>query len=194
MDDELYLHRRILAGDATAWRAVYDDCFDALWAHTYRRVGGHRQRAEDVVQETWLVAVARVRSFDPQRGGFTAWLRGIADNVLRNRQRRWARRDGATRRELDERSDARARDPAAHHEMRELIGASWARLPPRYQDVLRAKYVDELSVVEIATQRGETAKAIESLLSRARGAFRDAYSLLDTPDSKIDGRGLTKKP
>jgi len=165
---------------------VYDGCFDALWAHACRRVGGDRQRAEDVVQETWLVAVARVRRFDPRRGPFVAWLRGIADNVVNNRRRRWARRDGATRRELGDRPDARARDPAAHHEARELIGASWARLPARYQDVLRAKYVDELSVGEIAALRGETAKAIESLLSRARGAFRSAYVALDSSNDTTE--------
>ncbi len=41
--------------------------------------------------------------------------------------------------------------------------------------MLRAKYLDGLSVAEIAAARGETTKAIESLLSRARQAFRKAY-------------------
>jgi len=41
--------------------------------------------------------------------------------------------------------------------------------------VLRAKYLEGLSVAEIASARGETPKAVESLLSRARQAFRKVY-------------------
>jgi DNA-directed RNA polymerase specialized sigma24 family protein len=41
--------------------------------------------------------------------------------------------------------------------------------------VLRAKYVDQKSVAEIAREQGENSKAIESLLTRARCAFRDAF-------------------
>ena len=44
-----------------------------------------------------------------------------------------------------------------------------------YEAVLRAKYLDRQTVEEIAAARGETMKAVESLLSRARQAFREAY-------------------
>jgi RNA polymerase sigma-70 factor (ECF subfamily) len=48
-------------------------------------------------------------------------------------------------------------------------------LPDHYESVLRAKYLDGRSVAEIALQRGESEKAVESLLTRARAAFREAY-------------------
>ena len=48
------------------------------------RMLGSSAEADDVVQETWLTAVRRIRAFDPERGPFAAWLRGIAANVLRN--------------------------------------------------------------------------------------------------------------
>ena len=41
--------------------------------------------------------------------------------------------------------------------------------------VLRAKYLDGRSMAEIAAAWGETPKAVESLLTRARQAFREAY-------------------
>ena len=50
-----------------------------------------------------------------------------------------------------------------------------AELSPRYEQVLRAKYLDGLSVQAMADEWGETPKAIESLLSRARQAFRETY-------------------
>jgi len=40
---------------------------------------------------------------------------------------------------------------------------------------LRAKYLDGLSMAEIAAIWNESPKAIESLLSRARQAFREFY-------------------
>ena len=46
-----------------------------------RRLVSDEHRADEVVQETWLVAVRRVRSFDPGQASFLAWLRGIAANV-----------------------------------------------------------------------------------------------------------------
>ena len=46
-----------------------------------------RDLADDVLQETWMTAVRRVRRFDPGAGPFCAWLCGIAANVLRNQLR-----------------------------------------------------------------------------------------------------------
>ena len=52
-------------------------------------------------------------------------------------------------------------------------------LPDRQEAALRAKYLDGLSVAQIAAQWNETPKAIESLLSRAREAFRETYEKMD---------------
>jgi RNA polymerase sigma-70 factor, ECF subfamily len=55
------------------------------------------------------------------------------------------------------------------------VAAALDALAEREEAVLRAKYLDGMSVAEIASLRGETPKAIESLLSRARRAFRRVY-------------------
>src|SRR5215475_2988186 len=90
---ERALRRAVLAGDESAWRAWYDECFDALLGYVLWRCGGLRDAAEEVVQETWLTAVRRVRHFDPDAGTFAGWLRGIAANLLRNHFRRVRRPD-----------------------------------------------------------------------------------------------------
>jgi len=57
-------------------------------------------------------------------------------------------------------------------------------LPPVYGDLLEWKYVDGLSILELAERLGRSPKAIESLLTRAREAFRevagDVFSLRAT--------------
>jgi DNA-directed RNA polymerase specialized sigma24 family protein len=47
-----------------------------------------------------------------------------------------------------------------------------AGLPPRYERALRAKYLDGLSTAAIAQPWGESPKAVESVLGRARDLFR----------------------
>ena len=48
-------------------------------------------------------------------------------------------------------------------------------LPEHYETLLRAKYLDQMTVAQIAECRGESQKGVESLLTRARQAFREAY-------------------
>jgi RNA polymerase sigma factor (sigma-70 family) len=53
-----------------------------------------------------------------------------------------------------------------------VVRASLLALPPERRQVLVDKYVEELSVSQIAARTGKSPKAVESLLSRARGEFR----------------------
>src|SRR5439155_24980839 len=81
------LRTAVLAGDEQAWRTWYEESFNGLHAYVCWRCAGLRDLADELVQETWLTAVRRVRSFDPECASFAAWLRGIAANVLRNHLR-----------------------------------------------------------------------------------------------------------
>src|ERR1700687_3221513 len=89
--EEHALREAVLAGHETAWRALYERSFDAVYAFVYHRVGRQSHRADEVVQEAWLVAVGRIAAFDPARGSFESGLKGIAENVLKNHRRRWSR-------------------------------------------------------------------------------------------------------
>lgn len=168
----------VLAGDAHAWRHWYDAHFERLAAYVRWRCGGLRDLADDVLQEAWLVAVNRLRSFDPAKGSFFDWLCGIAANAARNairsrlRQKARARPLGAT-------DDRPGQEPADPTERAERVAAALAALPDHYEAALRSKYLDGLSVNEIAARRGESPKGVESLLARARQAFREAYESND---------------
>src|SRR5262245_29161205 len=85
---EAMLRQAVLGGDETAWRAWCMESFDELDRFVLWRCGGRRDAADDLVQETWLTAVRRIRRFDPTRASFLSWLRGIAANVRRNQLRR----------------------------------------------------------------------------------------------------------
>jgi RNA polymerase sigma-70 factor (ECF subfamily) len=170
----------VLAGDERAWQTWYEASFAALDAYVVWRCAGLRDLADEIVQETWLTAVRRIHTFDPSAGSFAGWLCGIAGKVLRNHFRREARR-GRLRAALNGRA-ASVESPAAALERRDVgerTACALTMLPEHYQAVLRAKYLDQQTVQEIATGRGETQKAVESLLTRARQVFREAYLTLE---------------
>jgi len=167
------LWRAVLAGDDQAWRSWYAASFAPLYAYVLWRCAGLRDVADEIVQVTWLTAVRRIGAFDPERANFGAWLRGIAANLVRNHFRKEKSRPtqplGNTDLPSPRETDIERREQA------ERIAQALAGLPKNYEEVLRAKYLDQESVADIAEARGESVKAVESLLTRARQALRDAF-------------------
>lgn len=170
-----WLRAAVLRGDAEAWRRWHEETASGLLAFVRWRSGGDRHLADEIAQETWLVAVREIKRYDPLAAPFAAWLRGIADHLLRNYLRR---RQVRANHALDDQHAAADAGPSRAMEDREhaaRVAAALALLPPRYEAALRAKYVDGATVHEIAQLLGTTNKSVESLLTRARGAFRRLY-------------------
>lgn len=71
--------------------------------------------------------------------------------------------------------DAPAPEAPATTDSAERVAAALAELPDHYERALRAKYLDGETVAEIAALTGAGEKAVESQLTRARQAFREAY-------------------
>jgi RNA polymerase sigma-70 factor (ECF subfamily) len=174
MGQEEALRELVLAGDERAWRALYEASFAGLHAYALWRCGGWRETAEEITQETWLTAVRRMADFDPARGTFAAWLRGIAANLLRNRFRRDSRRSFPPLSPVKGQADP-ADAELEQQERAVRVARALAELPERYEAILRARYLEDLPLAQIAAQWNESPKALESLLTRARQAFRAAY-------------------
>jgi RNA polymerase sigma-70 factor (ECF subfamily) len=170
--DERILRDAVLAGDDAAWRILWDRYFDAVHAFVHWRARTTPERTEEIVQECWMIAVRSIRKFDPARSTFGTWLRGIAQNVLRNEGRRRGREIHAGG-DVDLIADPGSGPAAAG--VADDVQATLGRLPDDYRAVLTSKYCDGLAVVEIAATSGRTPKAVESLLTRAREAFRRAW-------------------
>jgi RNA polymerase sigma-70 factor (ECF subfamily) len=173
---ELSWRASVLAGDEGAWRAWYDEAYEPLCAFVFWRMGRQSAGVDEVVQETWLIAVRRIKDFDPRQGSFVDWLRGIAGNLVRNHSRQ--RQTANTAMETiaaGTAQAAKAEPPVEAAERSARVAAALLALPEHYAAVLQAKYLEQRSVSEIATAWNQTAKAIESLLTRARLAFREQF-------------------
>jgi RNA polymerase sigma-70 factor (ECF subfamily) len=157
-----------LGGDAAAWRSLYDSAFDTVSRYARWRCG-RGDLADDAIQETWLTAARRLRSFDPGRGRFAEWVCGIAANVARGLVRKRLKSAVQSLVSVPEPAGSECESTSDP----ERVALALAALPEHYEAALRAKYFEQRSVAEMAG--GESLKAVESLLTRARQAFREAY-------------------
>ena len=184
---DLALRQRLLAGDRAAALELEERHLQPLFEFVHYRVGGDRSLAEDLVQETMLEGVRMLERFDG-RSSLSTWLFGIARNKLRERRRKRQPvliEDALT--DADDEIQAVLaqidREPLPdwileREETKELVGATLSSLPPDYGNALREKYLEGLSVREMAARRDAGEKATESMLHRARLAFASVFQLL----------------
>lgn len=160
---------------AAVFGRLFDEHAAALHRYLARRVG--TTIADDLVSETFLTALRRRHSYDPDRAGVRAWLYGIASNLLRRHVRDEVRALNATARltAADGRADGhenRVTDRLdAQRRVAQLAGAL-ATLSPDDREVLLLTSWAGLSAVEIAEALDIPAGTVRSRLHRVRRWLR----------------------
>jgi len=166
--------RAAARGDAAAVRWLLDEVAPVVHGFLYARVGGDAAAAEDLLQETLLEAM---RSADGFRGdaAVSTWLCAIARRRLARHYEQERRAElGRARLQLVTESAVDASLEQA--EQREEVARALGRLPVLHRQVLVLKYLDGLSVEEIAEEVGRTRVQVQSLLQRARDGLRRELS------------------
>jgi RNA polymerase sigma-70 factor (ECF subfamily) len=179
-----------MSGDEQAFREFFDMSFPKLYRFALARLRGNRDEATELVQQTLCKAFEHLESYRGEASLF-GWMCQICRNAIRDRGRQLQREpvplgsfedDADVRSILEAIAAPNADEPeqqASRHELVRLVQAALDSLPGRYGDVLEWKYVDGLSVKEIAQRLAVAPKAAESLLTRARIACRDVLAELD---------------
>ncbi len=186
---ERKLLAKAAAGSERALERLYDAHVDGLYAFAFYRVGRDAALAEDVVQETFTVALDRIDDFEPRRGSLQSWLCTLSRNVIRDQLR--AHRRSAELAAMWERIDQSLaqifesldRTPLtdeiiARAETRDMVNMTIAHLPETYRDVLERKYIHGESLAALARDLHMSKEAAKSLLARARRAFRETFSTM----------------
>lgn len=197
--EDIELVTRMLAGDAAAFEDFGERYCRALYRFACSRLGGDRDLARDTVQAAFAKALAKLATYRGEASLLT-WLCACWRNELLMHLR--AQRSAPRPVELlDDVQPAAADwhgrpDPEAvvlRDEKAQWVHAALDALPERYARALEWKYVHRLAVNEIAERLGTGPKAAESLLGRARQAFRSNYEALAAdrgpiPEDWRDGR------
>ena len=162
-------------GSGQSWLALYDAFALRVWNSVARRVGPGSSDVADIVQETFLAAARSAGNYDPARGSLWCWLSGIARNQTALFFRKRSSRQDLTN---DFELPGREAEPAellATKELAIAVRRVLSILPLEYETLLVGKYLDELSLEDLAAAEESTASAIGSKLARARLAFRNEF-------------------
>ena len=162
-----------------AFAVFYEQAFPEVYRYVFRAVLGNRALAEDLTQETFVTVVAAVHDGRAEIHSMP-WMIAVARHKLIDHyrhaeceQRRltslWSSGSGRVDDDLD---DLDVQDP--DHAI-ELL----RNLLPAHRLVLVLRYLDDLSVNEIARSLGRSVRATESLLVRARRELARNYREID---------------
>ncbi len=180
---------RMLAKDEAAFDHFFDTYFPRLYRFALPRLDNNADASEEVVQATLCKAIAKLATYRGEAALFT-WLCTFCRHEISahyGRNRRTAHETPLVedvpdvRAALESLGAASADGPEEQLRRRDLarlVQVTLDSLPDRYGDALEWKYIQELSVQEIAVRLKVGPKAAESLLTRARQAFRDAFASL----------------
>ncbi len=180
------LVRRLVRGDERAFDQFVSEYYPRLFRFAYARVDRDTGAADDVVQSTFTNVIRKIGSYRGEAALFT-WLCTFCRYEIAAHWRRRGRRaaevelieDSPDARAALESLSAASESTIARFEREELARVVWAvldHLPLHYGNALQWKYIEGLTVREIAGRLETSVKAAESILTRARQAFRDGFT------------------
>ncbi|MEW6337446.1 MAG: RNA polymerase sigma factor [Acidobacteriota bacterium] len=177
---------RMLAADERAFDVFVEEYHPRLYRFASRRLAGDPEAAADVVQATFEKVLPRLGTYRGEAALFT-WMCTFCRFEIAAYWRAAGRRRPEVelaedtpdvRAALESLAAAVERQDMTleRRELARLVRVVLDHLPLPYARALELKYLEEISVRELAGRIGVTPKAAESLLTRARGAFRDAFA------------------
>ena len=190
---EWSLTRRMLGGEERAFTEFFDGYCPRLYRFAMARLRGNEDAVEEVVQNTLCKAIWGMKSYRGEAALFT-WLCTICRREIQAHYRNLQvapllpEDSPEIRAALDSLASSEEHDPESQlrrSEMARLVQVTLDCLPPWYGDALEWKYIHGLSVKEIADRLNLGSKAAESLLTRARQAFREGFAALAGNQGRI---------
>jgi RNA polymerase sigma-70 factor (ECF subfamily) len=169
-EDEQWLVERAKR-DPEAFGELYDIHFDRIYAYIYRKTGD-RQSAEDLTSETFMKALAAIKSYRYTGQPFVAWLYRIASNAVTDYYR--ARRVTTS---LDEGLQLPDRgtspeEAALRLDDQQAVARAIQTLSPDQQDVILLRFSEDMKLKDIGQVVGKTEGAVKALMFRALNSLK----------------------
>jgi RNA polymerase sigma-70 factor (ECF subfamily) len=187
--EDRHLVRRLLSGDEDTFSEFFDLQAPRLYRFALARLDYDPDAAEEVVQSTLIKVFPKLHTYRAEAPLFT-WL----CTFCRREIGAWFRAKQRSRRQetvLTDHAEIQAAlstlgelpfESPQHRLLRKelslVVQSTLDCLPRRYGEVLEWKYAEGLSVREIADRLGVGFAAAQSMLARARAAFRKGFGPL----------------
>ncbi len=183
LDEERAVIERLQRGDRAAAAALYEWYGERLYRAAILPRLPVRELAEDVLKDTFRLALERIDQFRITDRSIYFWLRRIAVNraidLHRKRQRRQAFRDRHSTEETVDRTMGTA--PAApdrrhdQEQLKDMVARSLSLMNPRYALALKLRILEDRDRDECARIMDVTVGNFDVILHRATKAFRKVY-------------------
>jgi RNA polymerase sigma-70 factor, ECF subfamily len=157
----------------TVLLAMYERALPQVYGYLSARTSSITV-AEDLTSETFLAAADAVQR-DAVPELTVAWLITVARNKLVDHWRREERDERRKFRLIESPVETEDDDETTERFERARVHAVLTDLGAHHRAALTLRYLDGLSVPEVADYLGRTVHATEALLVRARRAFRARY-------------------
>jgi RNA polymerase sigma-70 factor (ECF subfamily) len=170
-----------LAGDRLAFGELVERYQNRLLNFIYRTTGD-RERAEDLVQETFIRVYRHLHRFD-QTKKFSTWVYTISSNLAKNELRNRSRnplvlfqtlmknRDADTRPLEWEDNTYRPDDLFRKRHLKSQVDAAVDQLPEHHRTVFILREMEGKTYEEIADITATNLGTVKSRLNRARNNF-----------------------
>lgn len=174
--EEQQFVRLAIKGDAQAYGVLYDRYQSKIYRFILLKVGVVAE-AQDLTHQVFLHALTHIGSYQDIGHPFGSWLYKIARNQIIDHYR--TRKDQPS---LDEdggeerfsaflQSDDLAQETQTRMEM-ERVAQAIQQLKPEYQDIVIMRFIEDLSIKEIAQIVEKSEGAIKLLQHRAVAALK----------------------
>ena len=194
------LIRRMLDGDERAFETFFNGYFPRIYRFALPRLNGDADATRAIVQSTLEKAIRRLETFRGESGLFT-WVCQICRNEIVDHIRAEQRMRHVVL--IDDQPELRAAVESleapdefdvvrsyGRAESARLVRVVLDRLPSGYGDALEWKYIEGESVETIGERLGIGTTAAQSLLARARRAFRESLESVFGADAADVASGL----
>jgi RNA polymerase sigma-70 factor, ECF subfamily len=175
----------MLNGEEEAFEDFFNSYFPALFRFSLTRLNHDSRAAEEVVQKALCKAISKLSTYRGEAALFT-WLctfcRHEISGYLKEEigyQTQFIEDTPEILGALESLVKSAGDQPdkiMLRKEIARMVQIALDALPVHYADALEWKYIEDLPVKQIAERMNLGLKATESLLTRAREAFRDAFS------------------
>lgn len=172
---------RAQAGDPTAIAELYDEYWGLVFRFCYRRTS-NTHLAEDLATDVFVRLIKKVDTFEWRGQQISAWLLVVARNMIADRYKSKAYQkevhsgigvDYASEYPNPEQGPEEAVTDRVTYDL--VIGAI-GRLASREQgEVLRLRFLEDLSVEEVAEKMGVTIGTVKALQYRAVRSMRRLF-------------------
>ena len=148
-DEELI--QRASKGDRQAFGLLYEKYLEAIYQYMFYRVGSE-QEAEDLTEKVFLKIWERIPRLSreaPVRN-FRAWLYRISHNLVVDYYRTRKETAPLSSYESQIPADRGIEDNVDNQHEREMLVKAITQLEPQYQEIIVARFINQLSHAETA--------------------------------------------